>query len=183
MTHSNAFKLIMTSYQDTKFQSLKRSRRHLNGFTLVETMIAGLIMSIVLVGISRFSISAISISSHQSMRRTIEATMNNDIQLIQQADSELKLINIPEEEKIDACENPGLFLKNKLLSPNSPFYVPEPDASNLSNGTSLIRTIDSNVDPILTIVTYIISAPEKNINTETRNLKLYPNFHHLCDVN
>ena len=135
-------------YQHTKNQPFKYPRRNSNGFTLVETMIAGLIMSIVLVAVSRFSISAISTSSHQSTRRMVEAAMNNDIQLIQQADSELKLIDIPEEEQKMACDDPGLFLETKLLSPDSVLYVKEPDIPNQSNTTSLIRTIESSSDPI-----------------------------------
>lgn len=183
MTHSDAIKTMMTIYQSTKNQSSKFIHRKLNGFTLVETMIAGLIMSIVLVAVSRFSISAISTSSHQSIRRMVEAAMNNDIQLIQQADSELRLIDIPEEEKKTACDNPGLFLKTKLLSPDSGFYVQEPDVPNQPDAVSLIRTIESSSDPILTIITYDFQAPEKNIESETRRLTLYPNFHYLCDVN
>ena len=183
MTHSNAIKSMIIIYQHTKNQPFKYPRRNSNGFTLVETMIAGLIMSIVLVAVSRFSISAISTSSHQSTRRMVEAAMNNDIQLIQQADSELKLIDIPEEEQKMACDDPGLFLETKLLSPDSVLYVKEPDVPNQSNTTSLIRTIESSSDPILTIITYTFQAPEKHIESETRRLTLYPNFHYLCDVN
>ena len=183
MTHSNAIKSMITIYQRTKTQPISCSHHNLDGFTLVETMIAGLIMSIVLVGVSRFSISAISTSSHQSIRRMIESAMNNDIQLIQQADSELRLIDIPEEEQKKACDDPGLFLKAKLLSPDSEFYVQEPDVTNQPNTGSLIRTIESSSDPILTIITYDIQTPEKYIEGESRRLTIYPNFHYLCDVN
>ena len=160
--------------------SISRLYRDRNGFTLVETMVAGLIMSLTLVAVARLSISAISTSSHQTVRRKIEAAINNDIQLLQQADSRLKLINISDKES--ACKDPGLFLKEKLSSMNSEFYVEEPVITDPSGIKVLKRTIKSTQAPIITKVIYTITAPEKNIQTEQRILNLYPNFHYLCDV-
>ena len=159
---------------------ISRSAFQSNGFTLIETMVAGLIMSIVLVSVSRLSISAIATSSHQTIRRKIEAAINNDIQLLQQADSRLKLVNIINKEK--ACEDPGLFLKNQLVNMDSDFYVKEPFVTGLSGEKLLKRMISSTKSPITTKIIYTIIAPEQNIKTETRLLNLYPNFHYLCDV-
>ena len=152
----------------------------LNGFTLIETMIAGVIMSLTLVAISRLSIGAISTSSHQTVRRKIEAAINNDIQLLQQADSRLKLINISDRES--ACKDPGSYLKEKLSSNGSDYYVPAPNVADPSGKRVLNRTIESTQTPIMTRVIYTITAPEKTIQTERRVLNLYPNFHYLCDV-
>ena len=160
--------------------SNSRLDQDVNGFTLIETMVAGLIMGLTLVAVSRLSISAISTSSHQTIRRKIEAAINNDIQLLQQADSRLKLINIADKET--ACKDPGLFLRGKLSSNNSDYYVPEPKVSGPSGKRVLRRTIESSKTPIMTQVIYTITAPEKTINTERRVLNLYPNFHYLCDV-
>jgi type II secretory pathway pseudopilin PulG len=160
--------------------SISRLYRDRNGFTLVETMVAGLIMSLTLVAVARLSISAISTSSHQTVRRKIEAAINNDIQLLQQADSRLKLVNISDKES--ACKDPGLFLKEKFSSKNSEFYVEEPYITDPSGKRVLRRTIESSQTPIMTMVTYTITAPEKNITKEGRILNLYPNFHYLCDV-
>ena len=160
--------------------SISKFNRDLNGFTLIETMVAGLIMSLALVAVSRLSISAISTSSHQTIRRKIEAAINNDIQLLQQADSRLKLVNIADKES--ACKDPGLFLREKLSSNNSDYYVPEPKISDPSGKRVLRRTIESSKTPIMTQVIYTITAPEKIIKTEQRVLNLYPNFHYLCDV-
>ena len=179
MTHSNAFK-PMTPKQKKISASNSRLNRDVSGFTLIETMVAGLIMSLTLVAVSRLSISAISTSSHQTIRRKIEAAINNDIQLLQQADSRLKLINIADKET--ACKDPGLFLRGKLSSNNSDYYVPEPKISDPSGKRVLRRTIESSKTPIMTQVIYTITAPEKTINTERRVLNLYPNFHYLCDV-
>ena len=171
----------MTTYpKQTTQSSISRRKRDSNGFTLVETMVAGLIMSLTLVAVSRFSISAISTSSHQTIRRKIEAAINNDIQLLQQADSRLKLINISDKE--NACKDPGSFLRDKLSSSNSDYYVSEPKITDPSGKRVLWRTIESSQTPIMTKVIYTITAPEKTIQTERRILNLYPNFHYLCDV-
>lgn len=183
MTHSNAFRVIMKKQPTRINLAIKHSNLEKRGFTLVETLIAGVIMSIVLVAVSRFSLVALTTSHHQSIRRTIESAINKDIQLIQQADSELKLINLTEDEQFTACENPGLFLKEKLVDAGSSYYVPHPDITNIPNGISLLRIIESSINPILTSIKYQIDAPEKDIETEVRFLKIYPNFHYLCDVN
>ena len=180
MTHSNAFKLMANNPRKRINPSISRLYRDRNGFTLVETMVAGLIMSLTLVAVARLSISAISTSSHQTVRRKIEAAINNDIQLLQQADSRLKLINISDKES--ACKDPGLFLRNKLSSNSSDYYVAEPKITDPLGKRVLRRAIESSQTPIMTRVIYTITAPEKNIQTEQRILNLYPNFHYLCDV-
>ena len=171
---------MKTNLRKKKTTTISGSHHSINGFTLIETMVAGLIMSLTLVAVSRLSISAISTSSHQTIRRKIEAAVNNDIQLLQQADSRLKLINIPEKES--ACKDPGSYLKGELSSESSDYYVPEPEVKDPSGNNVLNRTIESTQDPIMTRVIYTITAPEKTIQTEHRILNLYPNFHHLCDV-
>ncbi len=171
---------MRTNLRKKKSSTISSSLQSLNGFTLIETMVAGIIMSLTLVAVSRLSISAISTSSHQTIRRKIEAAINNDIQLLQQADSRLKLINISEKET--ACEDPGLYLKRKLSSNSSDYYVKEPDVIDPSGKRVLKRTIESTQAPIMTRVIYTITAPEKTIQTERRILNLYPNFHYLCDV-
>ena len=180
MTPSNAFKPMKTNIRKKKTTKLSSSHRSLNGFTLIETMVAGLIMSLTLVAVSRLSISAISTSSHQTIRRKIEAAVNNDIQLLQQADSRLKLINV--SDKQTACEDPGSYLKEKLSLDSSDYYVKGPDVIDPSGKRVLKRTIESTQAPIMTRVIYTITAPEKTIQTERRILNLYPNFHYLCDV-
>ena len=180
MTPSNVSKPMLNITFPKNHHLIHQTKSRLNGFTLIETMVAGLIMSLTLVAISRFSISAISTSSHQTIRRKIEAAINNDIQLLQQADSRLKLINISDQES--ACKDPGSFLKERLSSNQSDYYVPEPEITDPSGKRVLKRTMESSQTPIMTKVVYTITAPEKTIDTERRVLNLYPNFHYLCDV-
>ena len=68
----------------------KTSNNHFNnGFTLVEVLIAGVIMASTMIGIARFSSAALAISSNQKDRQALEAAINNNIQLIQQSDSRI----------------------------------------------------------------------------------------------
>ena len=172
---------MKTNLRKKKTTPISSSLQSLNGFTLIETMVAGIIMSLTLVAVSRLSISAISTSSHQTIRRKIEAAVNNDIQLLQQADSRLKLINISDKES--ACKDPGSYLKEELSSNSSDYYVPEPVRSKTHQASAYSsEPLRARKHPIMTRVIYTITAPEKTIQTERRILNLYPNFHYLCDV-
>ena len=150
------------------------------GFTLVETMVAGAVMSLILIAVSRFSISSIATSQQQSERRKLEAAINNDIQLLQQADSRLKLVDI--SDKQTACADPGLFLKQALTDETSDFYVKEPILKDREGKLVLQRRIDHSKNPTLAVVTYTFLAPEKSITSEERVVRMYPNFHYLCGV-
>ena len=58
-----------------------------SGFTLVEVLIAGSILLMVMVGISRISVQSITSGRNRMERDRIEAAIHNNIQLIQQADA------------------------------------------------------------------------------------------------
>lgn len=150
------------------------------GFTLIETIIAGAILSMALVAVARMNISAITSSSQQADRQKIEAAISNNIQLLQQADSRLKLVDISDKEI--ACNNPGSYLMNELNNSGTGYYVPPPSIQNRSGESVLKRTMKSQQSPILTIISYQFKAPENDIDSETRVLKLYPNFHYMCGV-
>ena len=150
------------------------------GFTLVETMVAGAVMSLILIAVSRFSISSIAISQQQSERQRLEAAINNDIQLLQQADSRLKLVDISDKQK--ACADPGLFLKNSLTDESSEFYVEAPIIKDRDGRSVLQRRINHSKSPTLAVVTYTFLAPEQSITSEERVVRMYPNFHYLCGV-
>ena len=72
------------------------------GFTMVEVLIAGVIMLIVMVGTARISIQSITSGRHRIERDKIEAAIHNNIQLIQQADSMLTLESIPKKDQRSA---------------------------------------------------------------------------------
>lgn len=166
--------LILTEQRDHQLTKAKY------GFTLVETMVAGAVMSLILIAVSRFSISSIATSQQQSERRRLEAAINNDIQLLQQADSRLKLVDISDKQK--ACADPGLFLKNSLTDESSEFYVEAPDIKDRNGRSVLQRRINHSKSPTLAVVTYTFLAPEQSITSEERVVRMYPNFHYLCGV-
>ena len=61
------------------------------GFTLVEVLVAGSILLMVMVGVSRVSVQSITSGRNRMERDRIEAAIHNNIQLIQQADAKLTL--------------------------------------------------------------------------------------------
>ena len=67
------------------------------GFTLVEVLIAGVLLAMVMAAVSRLSLSAIANSKYQLDRVRIEAAINDNIQLMQQADSLLEYDSIKGE--------------------------------------------------------------------------------------
>ena len=142
--------------------------------------IAGAILSMALVAVARMNISAITSSSQQADRQKIEAAISNNIQLLQQADSRIKLVDISDKEI--ACNNPGNYLMNELNTSGKNYYVSPPSIQNKSGESVLKRTMKSQQSPILTIISYQFEAPENDINVESRVLKLYPNFHYMCGV-
>ncbi|HJN35298.1 MAG TPA: prepilin-type N-terminal cleavage/methylation domain-containing protein, partial [Prochlorococcaceae cyanobacterium Fu_MAG_50] len=73
------------------------------GFTLVEVLIAGVLLASMMAAVGRFSVSALTASSNQAERTHIEATINENMQLLHQADAQLTLESIPEADRAAAC--------------------------------------------------------------------------------
>ena len=139
------------------------------GFTLVEVLIAGLLLASMMAAVSRFSISALSASSNQAERTQIEADINENIQLLHQADALLTLDSMPVANRAAACSAPAQTLSTYLAT-----NVPAPTTAGLT------RSIDSNSVPGIAVITYSFDAPEENIGTERRILELSANFQTSC---
>ena len=146
-----------------------------SGFTVLETLIAGLVVAAVMTAIGRLSVSAMATSRNQSSRNTIEAAINNHIQLVQMQDSYLTKDAIEDVAGLDttlelACENPSTFLMNHLQKPEIVGLSPDPAVS-----------IEwDNSDPNLLVLTYSFEGPESNIGTEKRLAEINPNFSSQC---
>ena len=78
-----------------RLQRITKQNASVKGFTLIETLIAGLLLTIVMSAVGRMSVSSMVGSSNISDRRRIEQAIENHIQLIQQADSLLTYDIIP----------------------------------------------------------------------------------------
>lgn len=151
-----------------------------NGFTLVEVMIAGSILLMVMVGVSRVSVQSITSGRNRMERDRIEAAIHNNIQLIQQADAKLTLESMPSQERRDACLNPAQYLKDKLDTPGGIASVPKPLVKGVDGGNPITRTIEIGKSPGITVVTYSFLAPEYSIGQEQRIVELNPNFQNRC---
>ena len=163
-----------------------RQRRHnwqaAEGFTLTEVIVAASVLAVVMGSVSRLSIAALANSSNQSERVRIEAAINDNIQLLQMADSHLRLEDMGSQDEQDsACENPTALLAEHLSE-----EVPLPDAEGLSASIERkFEALDDNHADIL-VASYKFLAPEyKGKSTasqrvEYRTVELNPNFTAQC---
>ena len=160
----------MTNY---RFKPFKRQRsHHQNGFSMIETMIAGILLASSLTAVSRMSISALSGSRTSSYRAQIEAAINNDIQTMQKEDSYFTYDWISQNQNIsDACQNPPEALKDHLQN-----VVSGPNIEGIT------RKFDSTLIPGILTVEYKFEAPEQAIGSEIRLIEMNPNFSSECYI-
>ena len=142
---------------------------------MIETLIAGLIVAGVMTAVGRFGISAMAASHNQSSRNSIEAAVNDHIQLVQMQDSYLTADAIEAESGLNtsletACQNPSTFLMNHLQREDIAGTAPSPEVS---------MEWDSS-DQSLLKLTYNFEAPESSITTEQRMIEINPNFSSQC---
>ena len=100
-------------------QSAKTPRSANQGFTLVEALIAGVLMTFVMTSVGRLSVTALASSSNQKERSRIEGAIENSIQKIQNLDSQLTDSRIHENHRKkndpnNACITPGAYLAHRL---------------------------------------------------------------------
>ena len=167
---------------------LKKHPQHRaeKGFTLVEVMIAGLIMGGTMIGVSQLAVQAMAGNNNQKNRASIEAAINNDMQLIQQKDSQLTYQWIKENDdpKV-ACANPGRYLAS-MLEDNSAPFASTADNKDKSGNVLFTRTVSGHaINPgsgpeLLTQVKYSFEGPEQSIDSENRIVELSPSFQANC---
>ena len=167
------------------FATFQRNRttpaRSERGFTLTEVMVAGVVTTMVMTSVARMMTSSLSSGSDIASRRRIENSIENNIQLIHQADSSLAdYLEHNGESLQDACHSPTAFLAQELERENSIAFVERPRVSTSISSETINRTISPDIDNGITRVTYQFSAPEQNISTERRVLELSPNFQIHC---
>jgi type II secretory pathway pseudopilin PulG len=152
-----------------------RRTKQAEGFTLVESLISGIIVASVMTGVGRMGVSSMATSRNQSSRNSIEAAINNHIQLVQMHDSYLTAESIQSESGLNtnlniACQNPSAFLMNHLQN-----------VATTDTSLSPQIAMDWNSeDPNLLILTYNFEAPESSITKEQRIVDINPNFSSQC---
>ena len=160
----------MASYRFKPFKRQRSNRQ--NGFSMIETMIAGVLLASSLTAVSRMSISALSGSRISSYRAQIEAAINNDIQTMQMEDSYFTYDWISQNQNIsDACQNPPEALKDHLQN-----VVSGPNIEGIT------RKFDSTLIPGILTVEYKFEAPEQAIGSEIRLIEMNPNFSSECYI-
>jgi type II secretory pathway pseudopilin PulG len=171
-----------------------KSRQSTEAFTLVEVLIAGVLMTAVLTSVARFSTLAMAGSNHQKERQAIEASINDNIQLIQQADSQITVNRLLDDsddffdnyDLSQACgsgspsNNAASFLMTQLL--NSKVSVSPPELSKTQSDYSLQRNFSIiNVGSTYMLkVEYQFDGPEENVDTEYRIIEISPSFEAGC---
>ena len=189
-----------------RLQQVKKQTSSAKGFTLIETLIAGLLLTLVMTAVGRMSVSALAGSSNISDRRRIEQAIENHIQLIQQADSLLTYDNVPAAHRngetgiTRACRKPAEYLARALnqkgvisnddwrsesAEGNLQLFPSFPEPGRDMNDDVINKAIKETVysydeDKAIVTITYTFEAPEENVGIEKRVLELSPNFQSAC---
>lgn len=161
-----------------RYRHRRQSSNPVNGFSLIEVLIAGILLASSLAAVSRISVAALSGSASLSGRARIEAAINDNIQAMQKEDSYYTDEWIIEEagggeqgDKVlaSACENPTESLSNHLQTVGA-----EPRLAMIT------RTFDINSIPGILRIIYSFEGPEQQVEKEQRMIELTPNFAATC---
>lgn len=152
----------------------RRGRRNkpINGFSMVEVLIAGILLASSTAAVSKISVSALSSSANISDRARIEAAINDNIQALQKEDSYFT------SNWIEANQNGGLQAAcsdpPQALSSHLQAIVADP------RNTSVTREFDASSIPGILRVIYRFEGPEQQIKSEQRLIEMSPNFAAQC---
>ena len=142
--------------------------KHASGFSLVEVLIAAIILFIMLLSANKALLSGMASSRQGASRTSIESEILNDIETIQGIDSSLS-------SDLTGCGSGGgsAYLKGKVESLN-------PVAAD----RSWQRTLDST-EPTLLTITYSFVIPESTgsalaTGIEKRVVEINPSFLTEC---
>ncbi|KZR76691.1 PulJ/GspJ family protein [Prochlorococcus marinus] len=176
--NANIFILKFKKILTTKLKSIAFNTKRIpainhqrgSGFTLVEVLIAGTIISMVMAAVSRISLAALTNSMHQHERTTIEADINNNIQLLQHADSQLTDKKILADNELEAaCEDPAKYLNSQIINSGGDFYVGPPSSNGRkrANRGIIKRSTITNDNSGNLIIVYSFEGP--GVKKELKN--------------
>ena len=154
-----------------------------NGFTLTEVLISGSMLSMVMASMAQFTVSSLSSSAATAQRQRIEGAINDNIQLIYQADIRLaKSFEANKTSLPSACKNPAAFLASILSQSSGENFVPAPIVPGGSQSERIKRTITPDQITGLTKVVYQFRGTEHNVQKEQRILEVHPRFQIHCGL-
>jgi Tfp pilus assembly protein PilV len=172
------------------FAQKLQSQQDQSGFTIVEVLIAGIIMASILMSVARFSAAALAGSSNQRDRQALEAAINNNIQLLQQADSQITKSRLEDgffnaATHNSACKDPSQFLIDQIgangeLTVNQPVVLATNTDYDLKREEYILNVGNQNSPIIVVKVIYSFQAPEQSIGLETREVEMNASFESSC---
>ena len=145
-----------------------RKQLQANGFTLMESLVAGVILFLLMLSTNRFLLMGMANSSRSGERAALEMAILNDIEHVQALDA---LVNNSDRLKPAACasNNAAQHLSQLINSQH-----PVPSNSDWS------RQSDSS-DPDILVLTYAFDIPmQKEASKEYRIVELNPSFMAAC---
>ncbi|ABM78826.1 Hypothetical protein P9303_20911 [Prochlorococcus marinus str. MIT 9303] len=107
---------------------------------------------------------------HQHERTTIEADINNNIQLLQHADSQLTDKKILADNELEAaCEDPAKYLNSQIINSGGAFYVEPPSSTGRkrANRGLIKRSTITNDKSGNLIIVYSFEGP--GVKKELKN--------------
>jgi len=159
-------------------QADAHKRHKTQGFTLVEVLVAGVIMAAVMAAFARFNMLALANSRSQEIRANLEMTINNDAQELQRYDTQLSYASLSNPDK--ACANPLQYLAQHLTD-NAP--APTSPIPGFKVTREFIHDISTNAYTLYAKYTF---ENDKSLNTlslgpEHRIFEISPNFASQCN--
>ena len=158
-------------------QSSPKKQTKSQGFTLVEVLVAGVIMAAAMGAFARFNVAAIANSRSQSIRADLEMTINNDAQELQRHDTQLSYASLSNPDA--ACANPLQHLADHFIQKASSPASPVP---GFKITREFLYDTTSNAHTLYAKYTF---ENDKNSNTltigpEHRIFEISPNFSAQC---
>ena len=153
------------------------NHRKTQGFTLVEVLVAGVIMAAAMSAFARFNMVALANSRTQEIRANLEMAINNDAQELQRYDTQLSYASLSDPDA--ACANPLAYLAERLAE-QAPKPVSPVQGFNITR--ELIHDIETNAYTLYAKYTFEndISLNTLSLGPEHRVFEISPNFSAQC---
>ena len=148
---------------------LRRVHHHQRGFSLVEVMVAAVVMISLMLGTNRMIALGMASSSNSSSRYTTEQEILGDIEDIQNIDTRLN--NNPE---CISNQSSSMSLLNAVIN-----ELDENDSEQSSKEWN--RALDAT-DPDILVVTYTFYPNGPDRESELRVIEITPSFRTACPL-
>ena len=171
-----------------QLQRQTHNRKFTKGFTMVEVVVAGVLLIGAMTAVAQIGATALAGSKTRGSRAKIEAAVSDNIQLLQRADSYLTYEDIGSTTEQElACSNPTNYLIDHLeevvpVDKLKSHLMSILDISNLSKlqFEREMAAVDGGDTQDVVQVTFRFQGPESGVEQEIRTVELNPNFSAHC---